>query len=196
METYASRPSASSVGGNSTSSNCSKSDSNVACTRLLDRARRSSSRSKVPRRARIRACLPIRREGPDRDRSFTPIHRRRRSARQPLSRVGSCVDRPPALTPGCCLRPTAAILLSAWRDVRCPTSAGAASPGGSSGVTAATRSLVLARTDSLRQQPQSVALRLRRLLAARSRRKRERMPGGQGIEVAPQHPSLRKGGWR
>jgi hypothetical protein len=69
MENYARRPSASSVGGNSTSGNCSKSDSNVACTRLLDRARRSSSRSKVPRRARIRACRPIRREGPDRHRS-------------------------------------------------------------------------------------------------------------------------------
>ena len=69
METYASRLSARSVGGNSSSGNCSKSDSNVACTRLLDRATRSSSRSKVPRRARIRACRPMRREGPDRHRS-------------------------------------------------------------------------------------------------------------------------------
>jgi hypothetical protein len=65
-ETCASGPNASGVAAKRTSSGCFKSNANVACTRLLGQARRSSNRSRVPRRARIRACRPIRREWPDR----------------------------------------------------------------------------------------------------------------------------------
>jgi hypothetical protein len=59
METCASGPSASGVGENSASGDCSKSNAKVACTRLPHAARRSSRRSKVRRQARIRACRPI-----------------------------------------------------------------------------------------------------------------------------------------
>jgi hypothetical protein len=61
----ASGPSASSVGAKSSSSDSSNSNANVACTRLGDQARRTLSRSKVPRRPRTHACRPIRRLASD-----------------------------------------------------------------------------------------------------------------------------------
>jgi hypothetical protein len=49
--------------GNSSSSDCTNSNANVACTRFVDQAggssRRSPNRWKVPRRPRTRACRPI-----------------------------------------------------------------------------------------------------------------------------------------
>jgi len=90
METYASGPSASGVGRNSVSGDCSKSNAKVACTRPLHRARRSSSRSKARRRARIRASRRILRERSDRDRS---------SGRAPSSSISAHFHRERAGSP-------------------------------------------------------------------------------------------------
>jgi hypothetical protein len=84
METYASGPSVSGVGGNSASGDCSKSNASVACPRRLHRARRSSSRSKARRRARIRASRWILRERSDRHRS---------ARRAPSSSISAHFDR-------------------------------------------------------------------------------------------------------
>ena len=103
METYASGPSGSGVGGKSVSGDCSESNAKVACTRPLHRARRSSSRSKARRRARIRASRWILRARSDRHRS---------SRRAPSSSISAHFHRERA---GCPLSLVSPVWLSSRR---------------------------------------------------------------------------------
>ena len=88
MKIYASGPSASAVGGSSASGDCSESNAKVLCTRFPDRARRSLSRSKLPRRARIQACHPIRRQAVGRHHKSGPRFRQTRESGTAMLRPG------------------------------------------------------------------------------------------------------------